>query len=160
MPSSILWSRWNCSSSSSSRSAWPRRRRDFSRKGSVNHQCSSRMPLGLGELDDVGDGGRQQLPARRLGLELPPAQAGERIELRTPVVLRLLPLGLDPAFLLQLVECGVEGAFAHLQYISREGSQATTDGPPVQRLQGEDLQEQKVEGALDEVGGFAHIGLR
>src|ERR1700732_5220908 len=107
MPSSILCSRWNWSSSSSSLSTRRRLKMDFSRNGAVNHQCSIFMAflLGLCELDDVRDGGRQPLPVRRLRFEFLSAQAGERVELRPPVVFRLLPLGPDPAFLLQLVQC-------------------------------------------------------
>ena len=48
------------------------------------------------------------------------AEARERVELGAPVVLRLLPLGRDPAFLLQLVQGRVERAFADLQHVSRD----------------------------------------
>src|SRR5205814_414739 len=109
--------------------------------------------------DDARDGGRQELPVRRLGFELLPARTGERVELRPPVVLRLLPLRGDPAFLLELVERGVEGAFADLKHLARDGLQATTDRPAVERLERENLENQQVEGALNEVAGLAHIGI-
>jgi len=75
-----------------------------------------------------------------------------------PVVLRLLPLGLDPALLLELEEGRVERPFAHLKDVARERPQAQADGPAVHRLERQDLQEQEVEGALDEVARLAHIG--
>src|SRR5262249_33057469 len=107
IPSSILWSRWKRSSSSSSSSTRRRRKIDRSRSGAVYHQCSRRTS-GLRELDDVRDGGGEPPPVRRLGLELPPPEARDRVELRAPVVLGLLPLGPDPALLLELVERRVE----------------------------------------------------
>src|SRR5262249_18307872 len=48
--------------------------------------------LSLGERDDLRDRGRQPLPVRGLRIELAAAEARERVELRLPVVLRLLPL--------------------------------------------------------------------
>src|SRR5271163_3752402 len=99
MPSSILFSMWNWSSSSSSRSTSLRHRMDLSRKGAVNHQCSIRI-LGLRYLDDMRDGGRQPLPVGGLRFELFPAEAGEGIKLGPAVIFGLLPLGGDPAFLL------------------------------------------------------------
>jgi hypothetical protein len=89
----------------------------------------------------VRDGRRQPLPVRRLRFELPSAQAGERVKLRSPVVFRLLPLGRDPALLLQLVQCRVERSFADLKHIAGDRSQAKTDGPPMQGLQRQDFSE-------------------
>src|SRR5205085_3269141 len=85
---------------------------------------------------------------------------GRRVELRATVVLRLLPLGLDPAFLLQLVQGRVERSLAHLQHVSGKRLQPKADGPPMQRLKREDLQEEKVQSALNEVVRFAHLGFR
>src|SRR4029077_8822634 len=160
MPSSILRSRWNCSSSSSSRSTRLPRRIDRNRKGSVNHQCSIRMALSLRNLDDLRNGRRETPPVRRLQFELPLSQARERIKFRPPVILGLLPLGGDPAFLFELVQCRVQGSLADLQHVSRNGFQAEADGPPVHGLQRQNFQKQQIQGALHEVVGFAHIGFR
>ena len=76
------------------------------RNGSVNHQCSMRMTrllLRLGELHDVRDGGREATPVFAFGLQLLAAQAGERVELRPPVVFGLLPLGGDAVLVLRRV---------------------------------------------------------
>jgi hypothetical protein len=106
----------------------------------------------------VRDGGREPLPVRRLRFELLPAQPGERIKLGPPVVFCLLPLGCDPAFLLQLVQSRVEGSFANLQHVSGERFQAETDSLAVQGLERQDFQEKQIEGALDEIVRFTHIG--
>jgi hypothetical protein len=47
---------------------------------------------------------------------------------------------------------------ADLQHVAGDGSQAKTDGLTVQRAEGEDFQEEQVEGALDEVGRLTHLG--
>src|SRR5262249_3266722 len=106
------------------------------------------------------DRGGEPTPVRGLGVELPAAEPRQRVELRAAVVLGLLPLRVDPALLLELVEGGGEGALAHLKDVRRERAQAPADRPPVHGLESEDLQQEKVEGALDEVGRLAHIGFR
>src|SRR5713101_7701345 len=108
------------------------------------------------ESDNMGDGGREALPVRCLRFELFPTQARQRIKFRAPVILGLLPLGGDPAFLLQLVQCWIKGSFADLQHVSGDGFQAETDGPAVHGLKRENLQEKKVERALNQVRWFAH----
>src|SRR5207302_1466396 len=115
IPSSILCSRWNRSSSSSSRSTARRRRIDLNRKNITF--------LSLRKLDDLRNGRRQPPPVRRFRFQLLPSRTRERIELRAPVILRLLPFGGDPAFLLQLVESRIKRAFAYLENISRGGFQ-------------------------------------
>src|ERR1700730_456432 len=98
------------------------------------------------------------MPVRCLRVEFLLAQSRERIKLCAPVIFGLLPLGRDPAFLLQLVQRRIEGSFAYLQHIPGDGPQTQADGPPVQGLEREDLQEEEIEGALNQVVGFAHIG--
>src|SRR5262249_32921331 len=158
IPSSTLRSRWNRSSSSSSLSTWRRRKIDRTRSGAVNHQCSSFTVLRLRERDDLGDRGRQPLPVRRLGLELLPAQPREGVELRFPVVLGRLPLRLDPAFLLELVERRIERALADLEHVAGHGPQPQADRPAVQRLERQDLQQEKIESSLDQIARLAHLG--
>src|SRR6185503_12940920 len=90
-------------------------------------------------------------------LELLSTGTRERIELRAPVVLGLLPLCGDPAFLLELVQGGVERAFADLKHLLRDDLQPAADRPPVERLDREELQDQEIECALDEIAGPAHL---
>jgi len=103
------------------------------------------------------DGARKSVPVGSLFLELLAAKPRERIILCTPVVLTGFPLGCNPALLLQLVQRRVQGTIAHLQYIARNLFQALANSPAVQRLQGENLQYEKVQGALDKIRWFAHF---
>src|SRR6202041_383331 len=80
----------------------------------------------------------------------------ERIELRAAIVLGDFPLGGNPAFLFELVQCGIERAVADLQNVAGDLLQAQADGEAVERLQREDFQQQQVESALHEIRGLAH----
>jgi hypothetical protein len=64
----------------------------------------------------------------------------ELIELRPPVVFGPLPLRLDPALLLQLVKGRIERAVTDLEDVGGHLLQSQPDGPSVQRLQHENLQ--------------------
>ena len=65
---------------------------------------------------------------------------GQRVELRAAVVLARLPLGADPAFLLEFVQGRVKRPVAHLQHVARNLLQPLADRPAIQRLEGQDLQ--------------------
>ena len=62
----------------------------------------------------------------------------------------------DPALVLELVQRGVERSVAHLQDVTGYLLEALPDGPAVERLEGEDFENQQVERALDEIGWPAH----
>jgi hypothetical protein len=49
------------------------------------------------------------------------------------------------------MEGGVEGALLHRQHVAREQLDAFRDGPPVERLARERLEDQQIESALKEV---------
>src|SRR5262249_48802728 len=100
--------------------------------------------------------GRESPPVGGFPLELLSSRPRERVELRAPVVLGRLPLRLDPALLLELVQCGIERAVADLKHLAGHLLQALADRPAVERLQREDLQQEQVECSLYEVGRFAH----
>src|SRR5262245_10756934 len=87
---------------------------------------------------------------------MPEARACELIELGPPVVLRRFPLGGDPALVLELVERRIERPFAHLENFPRNLAEPDADSPAVQRLERENLQDQEVECALNQIGRFAH----
>src|SRR6185436_18027793 len=113
------------------------------------------------EPHDRGDRRGQAVPVGRLALEVPPARPRQRVVFRPSVVLADLPLGGDPAFLFELVQRRVERAVAHLQHVAGDLLEALADRPGVERLEREDLEDQEVEGALDEIGWFAHkLGYR
>ena len=82
--------------------------------------------------------------------------SGERVELCAAIVFAGLPLRGDPALLFELVQGGVEGAVADLQDVAGDLLQTLADGPAVHGLKGENLQEKKVECALDQIRWLAH----
>src|SRR5215471_21826624 len=114
---------------------------------------------GLLQPHHVRDCAREALPIRGFLLQLLPSQPRERVELGSPIVFGRFPLGRDPAFLLQLVQRWIEGAVADLENISRNLLQALPDGPAMQRLERQYLQEQQIQGSLDKIGWLAHSRL-
>src|ERR1700676_2050352 len=109
------------------------------------------------ELDDVGDGGGEAIPVGGFEIELASAEAGEGIKFGAAIVFAGAPFGFDPAFLLEFVERGIEGAVADLQDFPGDLLQADTDGEAVERFKRQNFQEQEIESALDEVGRFGHF---
>src|SRR5262249_9319965 len=145
-------------SSFSSWSTCLRRNRERKRKGTVYSQCSGRIS-GFLQLDDLGDSRREPVPVGSFFFQLAAAQPGQRIEFGATIVLTGPPLGRDPSFLLQLVECRVQRSVADLQYFAGHLLQPLADGPAVKRLQGQNLQNQQVQRALHQIGRFAHWSL-
>ena len=99
---------------------------------------------------------RQAIPVRGFLFEVAPSRASERVELGAAIVLARLPLRGDPALVLELVQRGVELSVAHLQDVTGYLLEALPDGPAVERLEGEDFENQQVQRALDEIGWPAH----
>ena len=62
----------------------------------------------------------------------------------------------DPAFLFELVERGIQRSVAHLQHVLGNLLEALPNRPRVERFEREDLEDQKVERALQEVGRLTH----
>ena len=58
--------------------------------------------------------------------------------------------------LFEAVESGIKGPLLHEQNIVRDLLDPFGDGPPVQRGCRDGFEDEKVEGALDEVGRLAH----
>src|SRR5207245_968972 len=112
--------------------------------------------LRLPESNDLRDRARQPLPVCRFALQRPTARSCEGIELGTSAVFRNLPFGFDPPFLFELVECRVKGPIANLEDVSGHLFQSLADRPSVQGFKCDDLEKQKVQRALDEIGWFAH----
>ena len=104
------------------------------------------------------DRGGQPIPVGGFFVEMPASRPRQRVELRAAIVLAELPLGCDPAFVFELVERRIQRAVADLEDIARDLAQALADGPAVLRLERQDLQNQQVKRALDEVGWSAHVG--
>src|SRR5689334_25396302 len=89
----------------------------------------------------------------------PSAGPRQRIELGAPVVLARLPLAGDPSLLLELVERGIERPVAHLEHVGGQVLEALADRPSVRGLERDDLEDEEIECALDEVLRPAHARL-
>lgn len=88
-----------------------------------------------------------------------PSRPRQRIEFGAAIVFRVSPLGGDQAVVLELVERGVERAVADLESVGRDFAKTVADRPPVHRLQREHLEDEHVEGALNEIVRLAHQAL-
>src|SRR5262245_14613947 len=115
------------------------------------------MTSNLAQPDDAGNGAGEAFPFGGLAVERALPGARERVELGAPPVLGDFPLGAQPALLLELVKCGIERAVADTQVIARYLAQPLADGPGVQRFERDNLEEQEVERALDEIGRSCHV---
>ena len=107
-------------------------------------------------MDDEADGVGQAFPLGELELELRGAGAGEGVEFGLASGFGGAPLGTDPALVLQAMEGGIKSALGDLQSVFAHLLDAFGDGPAVLRLDGNDFQDQQIEGSVDEIGGFAH----
>ena len=75
---------------------------------------------------------------------------GEGVELGFPAGLRFFPLGLEPTAILQAVKGGIERALMNLKKIFRDLLQSLGDGVTVAGAEGDDLENQHVEGSAEE----------
>jgi hypothetical protein len=100
------------------------------------------------------DGGDHPSPRFCLLPELSPPHGGELVVLRLASVLSGVPLGGDPAAILQAFERGVERARIHLEHVLGDLLNALSDPPPVHRSEGDRLEDEHVQGSLDDVTVF------
>ena len=82
--------------------------------------------------------------------------AGEGVIAGATIVGAGSPLGADPAALFEFMKGWIEGANADAEDVGRNLFEAEADGPAVEGLEGEDFEQEHVEGALDEFGRLAH----
>lgn len=104
---------------------------------------------------DLRNRGGEALPLRGLLIEGFTAGPGQGVVFGAAVVIADGPLRTDPAVLFEFVQRWIEGALAHLENVAGDLADALCDGPAVHRLQGDDFEDQQVEGALDEIRRFA-----
>src|SRR6476620_5227121 len=109
-----------------------------------------------GSLEQQADGRRQPLPRVELAFELLPPIAGQAVDLGGASTLGLLPLRRDPSLVLEAVQRGIERSLSHRELLAGEGLDALGDRPAVQRLARDRLEDEQVEGALEQVGGLRH----
>lgn len=107
-------------------------------------------------MDDEVDGGGETVPVGGFFFELDAAGGGEGIELGDAAGFGFGALALDPAFVLEAMESGVQGALLNLQNVAGDLLDALGDGPAVLGLESQGFEDQEIESALDEVVGFAH----
>ncbi len=92
----------------------------------------------------------------RFTLELASTCPGQRVKFRAAIVLARPPIGFDPTAMLQFVQRWVKRAIADAQHVIGHLIQPAADGPPVHGLVCQDLQKQKVQGALNEIARPTH----
>ena len=107
-------------------------------------------------LHDEIDGGGEAIPVGEFLFELGATGSGEGIELGDAAGFGFGALALDPAFLLEAMEGGVEGALLDLEDFAGDLLDALGDSPTVLGLEGDGFEDEEVESALDEVVRFAH----
>jgi hypothetical protein len=79
------------------------------------------------ERDDERDSVRETGPVGGLPFEMTVTGTSERVEFRTPVVIRGSPLRRDPPALLKLVQCRIQGPITHLEDLGRHLSEALAE---------------------------------
>ena len=104
-----------------------------------------------GPLDHQPDGGGQPVPALELALELLPALARQGIELRAPAKVGFFPVGGDPSLVLEAMESRVERTLLNREHLAGQFLNAFRDRPAVQRIARDGLEDEEVEGSLQEI---------
>src|SRR5688572_5671925 len=142
---------WNSSSSSMSARTSARMNRRYRRQLGVS-PISRATSAGLfGGCHHLPDDGHITRPALGLGAELASPAGGEPIELRLAVVLRESPLGLDEATCFHAVERRVQRRVLDAELTIGGLSQPAEDVVPMHGAPGEGLEDEHVEGALEDV---------
>src|SRR5262245_54397107 len=118
----------------------------------VRERSGGREPSSALGFHQPRHGGRAARPVRRLGVQLLPSRARERVELRAARVLRLQPCAVEPARALEPLERGQQRARVDLEHAARDLLDPPRDAEAVHRLKAEGLQNEHVERALDDVG--------
>jgi len=110
-------------------------------------------------LQDLGYRFDQQTPGFGFLAELAAAQRGELIELGPAVIVREPPLGLDPFAGLEAVQRWVQRPFADLEDVAGELLDPAGDGIAMRRPPAQRLEDQEIEGSLNEINRLWQSGL-
>src|SRR5262249_55712813 len=102
-------------------------------------------------VNDLGDGARVQIPARHASAEMRAPSGGERVVLRTPLVLGEPPLRFDEAAMLHAMQCRIQRAVFDLEYLVRGLANPSRDAEPVHRPPRERLENHHIERALQQL---------
>jgi tetratricopeptide (TPR) repeat protein len=84
---------------------------------------------------------------------------GKRIELGRAAAVAFSPSRLDPALALEAIEGRIERSLLNLQHVSGYLLNAFGDGPSMLGLKRDGLEDQQVEGALQEIVWFTHANI-
>src|SRR3990167_7911083 len=148
----ISISRWNPSSASSSRATrrrWSRARSRVSIAANIDASWSS---IGSGQLEQAANGERELLPVGRLGVQAPPAGGRQSIEPRLPFVLGRRHLGGKESGRFEPMQRWIEGPLTDAEGVPGDLADALLDAPAVIRREGEGLENEEIEGALEILG--------
>lgn len=110
--------------------------------------------------EDFEDGLGVLSPLGGFGAELIAAGLGELVVLGSPVVFGEPPLGLDEAFAFESVECLVERGVFDGEDVVGALADPSGDGVAVHGVPGEGLEDQDVEGALEQVHRRMRVRVR
>src|SRR4051812_23675894 len=97
------------------------------------------------------DRGREPLPRCGFLFELLTPGASQRVVLRAALLLGDAPLRADPPLMLEPLQRRIQGPLLHQQDVVGELPDARGDRPPVHRLEGQRLENEQIQRALDEV---------
>src|SRR5436190_16300426 len=86
-------------------------------------------------IEQQADGGAQLAPGVGLLRQSPPALRRQLVVLRAPVVVRHVPLGLDPAFAFEPMERRIQRPLVDAQRVPGNLLDALRDRPSVLRLE-------------------------
>ena len=100
----------------------------------------------------MGDGFGEAIPAGFFLGESSAAFAGEAIKFGFTAGVGLFPVGGEKISIFEAVEGGVQGAFGGVDYTAGDLFEALGDGVAVDGTEGDDFEDEEVEGALGEVG--------
>src|ERR1700730_10287367 len=100
--------------------------------------------------------GREPLPASQFPIELFPSLARQRVELRCAAEAGILPFRCDPSLMFQTMKGWIEGALADGEDLAGEQLDLFGDAPAVRGFTREQLENQQIEGSLQQIRWFWH----
>src|SRR5262245_41946094 len=102
------------------------------------------------------DAARQPLPGGFFLCQAFLARLRQTVEASAAIVFRGAPVRRDPSLLFETLKRRVERPLLHGENLVGELTNPLRNRPAVQRLEGDGLHDQQVNGALDEVCGLPH----
>src|SRR4029450_12333572 len=78
------------------------------------------------------------------------------IETRAPIVFGRAPVGGDPALPFQPLQRRVQRSLLDLEDVTGKLTDSLRDRPAVERFERDGLEDQEIDGALNEIGGLPH----